>query len=1243
MSNFNFVSLNVRGLRDNVKRKSMFLFCKNVKASCILLQETHSVKADEQFWSNQWGDKILFCHGTNKSSGVALLFKNCSFKVITHISDDDGHWLICVLKTDDGFLILCNVYGYNIPSHNKLLLTEIAKHVKLLNHKYCTNTVVIGGDYNMVLDEWLDRVPSKFNTHHINPTLRDFCLDVNVSDPWRIKNPLRQTFSWFKPNGSSKSRIDFWLVSNNLLQNKIDVNISAAPLTDHCLIELNVSSQIQKSFGRGYWKFNSSLLTNETFCNAVIELLETLNSDSTLKSYTDKWEFFKFKVRQTAIKHSKLIAKHYKQKETEILTELNQICSKPVFNEDDKQRRSILQCSLDDIYIKKAKGAFIRSRAKWVELGEKSTSYFCNLEKKRQEKNTIKKLHINNQLCSDPQMISKEISSFYSNLYSSSYSESHNNTFFQTIKDFIPKIDDNFRNSCDSEITLQELEKALSCLSNDKAPGCDGLTSNFYKFFWQHIKDLIFEMFKEIIQNGSLTHTMKQGVITLIPKPGKDPTFLDNLRPITLLNTDYKLLTHIFSNRFKSDITQIISETQSGFIKGRSIHNNLRLVLDMIDYEHLIDTDGFILFLDFYKAFDMIEHNFMFQTLQFFGFGNKFINTVKTFYYETSSCVCLPQGTSHRFNINKGIKQGCPISPLLFIAAAEMLSLLIKHTDFGKLTVANAEFSISQLADDTTIFLNNLHDIPKILKTIDIFSKASGLKLNLNKCEILPIKPCTLLNAYNIPIKSTVKYLGMHITKNKTDLEKLNVWDKLEKCSTLLNNWAQRDLSIFGRILLTKIESISRFIYPTYSIGVPKQAIKSINQVNFNFIWKRKTHYVKQGTLTKKYEDGGLQAIDFNSLNGTLKINWLKSFIRNQNSIWFIVPNKIFSSLGGIQFLLSCDFDNKKLPIQLSSFHQQVLMYWKLIYKHNYSPHNTPLWNCRYITIRNKSVFVPTWFENGIWSLMHLLNDNATLMSFDDFTAKYGSLTNRKDFEKIIKAIPQNVVSSVSDLFHNDIYRHPTVPKLLINGHNIATAKLPNLQIREYFNVTSFPYVSNPNYITQYFNNSKKKQIRTKYLKLPIPPKAKEVHFKTFSGIYPSKELLRKRFGIPENCCSFCHVEIETTEHLFFECFYSDVFWNSLHYWLFPKIPLLADFSIKDIIFGFILENKNTELILNVVIILGKFYIHKCRFLKIKPFFSTFHKELCSFFSSVNFMENKLAMELQSIICKLQLLDSPLS
>lgn len=157
---------------------------------------------------------------------------------------------------------------------------------------------------------------------------------------------------------------------------------------------------------------------------------------------------------------------------------------------------------------------------------------------------------------------------------------------------------------------------------------------------------------------------MRQGVIVLITKSGKDPKILDNWRPITLLNNDYKILTHIFSNRLKEGLPQIISDTRSGFMKGRSIHNNIRLVLDL----NIVSTsdDGFILFLDFHKAFDMVEHPFIFKALEPCGFGENFRKTIQCFYHDTTSSISLSGGTSPRFTVNRGIKQGCPISPSLF-------------------------------------------------------------------------------------------------------------------------------------------------------------------------------------------------------------------------------------------------------------------------------------------------------------------------------------------------------------------------------------------------------------------------------------------------------------------------------------------------------------------------------------------------------------------------------------------------
>ena len=201
------------------------------------------------------------------------------------------------------------------------------------------------------------------------------------------------------------------------------------------------------------------------------------------------------------------------------------------------------------MYCRKARGADIRSRAKWLEEGEKNTAYFCGLEKTRQERNAINVLMINNVECTDPEQLSNEVHRFYKDLYSSSHSKEKADALFQSIKHHIPKISTDFKELCDAEIEMYELDNAIKKLSLGKTPGQDRLLSNFYKFFWNEIKELLFFAICECLMNKSLMPTMKQGEITLIPKPGKDQKYLENLRPITLLNVRYKLFAHVIANR----------------------------------------------------------------------------------------------------------------------------------------------------------------------------------------------------------------------------------------------------------------------------------------------------------------------------------------------------------------------------------------------------------------------------------------------------------------------------------------------------------------------------------------------------------------------------------------------------------------------------------------------------------------------------------------------------------------------
>ncbi len=189
-----------------------------------------------------------------------------------------------------------------------------------------------------------------------------------------------------------------------------------------------------------------------------------------------------------------------------------------------------------------------------------------------------------------------------------------------------------------------------------------------------------------------------------------------------------------------------------------------------------------------------------------------------------------------------------------------------------------------------------------------------------------------------------------------------------------LNHWLTRNLSILGRILLTKAEGTSKLVYPCQSLYVPPQMIKKINSVIFNFIWKNKTHYLKKSVMIKDYKNGGLKAADFESMVGVFKLNWIKAYLAQPDSIWFHIPKCLFQKVGGLEFLLRCDFEISKLPIKLSDFHK--LLYRKMVFTHNFTPHSSTLWNNRTITLNSK-----TLNKNGMIKIFYLSQTWLTKMA----------------------------------------------------------------------------------------------------------------------------------------------------------------------------------------------------------------------------------------------------------------------
>ena len=162
-------------------------------------------------------------------------------------------------------------------------------------------------------------------------------------------------------------------------------------------------------------------------------------------------------------------------------------------------------------------------------------------------------------------------------------------------------------------------------MNNQKSPGSDGITVEFYKLFWNDVKEFYINSINHSFHTGPLTDLQKQSIITLIPKQNKDITSLENWRPISLLNVDYKIATKVIANRVKSVISTIIHNSQTGFIKGRYIGENIRLLFEIIDNAEDEDKPGLIFFSDFEKAFDSVDHTFIISCLKHFNFGEDFI------------------------------------------------------------------------------------------------------------------------------------------------------------------------------------------------------------------------------------------------------------------------------------------------------------------------------------------------------------------------------------------------------------------------------------------------------------------------------------------------------------------------------------------------------------------------------------------------------------------------------------------
>ena len=660
-NSLNIITFNVRGLNNYKKRLAIFKYLQNNQCDIAFLQETYSSSEIENKWKSEWGGQCVYHHGTKHSKGLLIMFRKAlDVEIVDEVKDKYCRYLYLKTRINDNITHLVNVYAPNKENEQVAFANSLTK---LLSQKIdeSLEQYVLGGDWNIPLNIELDK---KGGTMHIIKKryiekLKEIMNTHELLDIWRYKNKNKKQFTWRQNNPKIHSRLDYFLITQNNLDTINSCKILPSILSDHSPVHLQIRYLHEPNRGPGYWKLNSSLLKDETYKSKVKELLETLNeTHKEMENKALKWELYKYEIRKFSMKHSKQVKKEKTDIKKTIEKNLEELLDKESENTNDiKQQITSLKDKLEEIYLEEAEGIKVRSRVQWAEEGERNTAYFYNLEKENYKKKNIKRLVINNVEITDQNLILKHAANFYEDLYTMKSNCIDDKEGFLTNSN-LPKLTEEEKLKCEGSIGIKECEEILKTFAKDRSPGNDGLPIEFYTEFWQEIKYTLIETFNYSYQIGNLTTSQKQAVITLINKPDKEREFIENWRPISLVNVDYKILTKCLAQRTKSIIQKLIHHSQFGFIKGRTINDAIRTILDIVDYTQIHDKQGILLGIDFQKAFDTLSWDFLFTALEKYNFGETFINWIKVCYTDTSSCVMNYGFSSNYFQIGRGVRAG---------------------------------------------------------------------------------------------------------------------------------------------------------------------------------------------------------------------------------------------------------------------------------------------------------------------------------------------------------------------------------------------------------------------------------------------------------------------------------------------------------------------------------------------------------------------------------------------------------
>ncbi|XP_009599850.2 uncharacterized protein [Nicotiana tomentosiformis] len=417
--------------------------------------------------------------------------------------------------------------------------------------------------------------------------------------------------------------------------------------------------------------------------------------------------------------------------------------------------------------------------------------------------------------------------------------------------------------------------------------------------------------------NGAFERSINASFITIVPKK-EGASCIRDYRPISLVGSIYKIISKMLSNRLKKVLDVSVSSSQNAFVEGRQILDAALVANELVDSRRKNRESGLLCKLDLEKAFDHVNWEFLDFIMKRMGFGERWRGWIKFCISTVRFSVLVNGSPCGFFGSSRGLRQGDPLSPMLFILVMDALSKMMDRAASGGFlrgfsapigVLSARRVSHLLLADDTLVFCDaDMDQLTCLKQVLQWFQIISGLKINLGKCEIFPVGEVANIDALSHVLGCKMgslptTYLGLPLGALKKDT---TVWNPvIERVEKRLAGWQKRYLSKGGKEVLIKSTLSS---IPTYYLSLlqaPVSITEKLERLQRNFLWDaadgtRKFHLVNWQTVTSPKKWGGLGVKDLRVFNRALLGKWLWRFGVEEHALWREVIAEKYDSTGGV-------------------------------------------------------------------------------------------------------------------------------------------------------------------------------------------------------------------------------------------------------------------------------------------------------------------------------------------------------